>query len=122
MPERGLVDTLVEPSLAAQGAVTAGGEKAGHDPIAGLEPFDLAAHVLHHADELVPENRPCIHRGMPVEDVKVGAANRSEGDPDQRVAGAFDGRLGNVHDFDVARALKRQRFHCSGRILRPTIS
>ena len=69
--ERCLVDALVEPSLAAQSAMPAGGEEAGHDTVTRLETLDLGADVLNHTDELVPQDRALVHGCMAVEDVKV---------------------------------------------------
>src|SRR5207245_8110131 len=88
-----LVDALVEPTLAAQHAMTARSEKAGHHPVAGVEALDLASDVLDNADELVPQHRSGIHRGVAVQDMEVGPADGTERDLDESLARAFGGRF-----------------------------
>ena len=87
--------------------MAAGGEKAGHDAVAGLEALDLAANLLHHADKLVAEHGARIHRGMSVKDVEVGSANSPERDPDQRFVRRLDVRFRHVDHLDVAFGLER---------------
>src|SRR4029077_19149916 len=102
---------LVEPALAAQGAVAAGGEEARHDPVAGLESSDLAPDLFDRADELVSEHRTGVHRRLAVQDVQVRAADGSERDLDQHVPGTAEYRSRDVYDLDLALALESQRLH-----------
>src|SRR5437870_4131051 len=109
--ERAFVDALVEPALAAQSAVPARGEEAGDDPVARLEAIDLAPDLFHDPDELMAEHRAGVHGSVAVENVEVGAADRSERHLHKRVARPVDGWLGNLHDLNVALAPEGERLH-----------
>src|ERR1043166_672035 len=61
--------------------------------------------------ELVTGHGAHVHRRVPVKNVEVGAADRTHRHLEQSVTRTADGRLGHVHDLDVAFALVGQRLH-----------
>ena len=70
--------------------MAAGGEKAGHHPVARLEALDFRADFFDDADELVAEELARAHRYEPVVDMQVRTAHGAERDPYQDVARILD--------------------------------
>ena len=53
---------LRPPAPAAQPATAAGRVEGGHHPVPGLHRADPGSGLLHHADELVAQRGPLVHR------------------------------------------------------------
>jgi hypothetical protein len=80
-------------------------------PVARGQVLHRGANLVHHPHELVPERHS--HPGIghhPVVEVQVRTADRSGGDPDNRIVGVLDGGDIFFFDPDLVRAAVN---HCS---------
>jgi hypothetical protein len=75
-------------------------------------PAFSAAHLLHHAHELVPHHHARIEPGHPpVILVEIGAADRAGGDAQDGVGGIHDARVRHRFHPHVSRSVKRDGLH-----------
>jgi hypothetical protein len=81
------------------------GERRDHQ-VAGPHGTHVGAHVLDHAEELVPD--PGARHALPVSPVgpEVGAADAGGDHPDDGVGGQLDLGVGHLLDPDVARSFE----------------
>ena len=74
-------------------ALAARGDGADDDALADLvDSLEAGAELLDDADGLVSEDEAGLDRILAADDVDVGAANRGQRDPDDRLAGPGTGR------------------------------
>jgi hypothetical protein len=98
----------------AEEAFAAGDRERHNHPISLSQRLTFGSRFDHHAHGFMAQNVSALHLGNhPVEDVKVGTADRAGGDLDAGVARMFDPRVGHFDAADVALAVPDQRFHVS---------
>src|SRR5690606_27537954 len=96
-------------------APAAGPHERGDDEVTAADRRHLPADVLDEADELVPDRRAPVAGPARVVGVQVAAADARHDDTDQGVGGLDDGRVRDVLDTDVARAVDEGRPHTASR-------
>src|SRR5690606_23109173 len=91
-----------------------------HDNAVALLKFrDGRADFFDDAHRLMTENIPLLHRRIEaVEQMEVRPANRRRGNPDNRIAGVFDFRFGDVVAANIADTVPYERFHGEGSLWR----
>ena len=112
--EHTAVVAFVEIAACAEEAIAAGGAVGAENAVALGHRADTLAGRDHRADVLVSDREPLLDRDPAVVDVEVGAADSARLDPDDRVAGGVELRLGDVVDPDLAGRLEGHRSHAAG--------
>ena len=81
--------------------------------------LDAVADRLHDADGLVTERLARLHRRLAVEQVEIAPADRGPRDPDDRVAGGLDLRIGQIRHADAAHSVEDHAAHqdSSGKVV-----
>src|SRR6202035_1467321 len=87
--------------------------KATEDAVAGLDARYVRPGVEHRADKLVADRESGLDLHAPVVDVEVRAADARRLDPDDRVAGVLECRLGPIVDPNLAGGLEGDGSHRS---------
>ena len=85
--------------------------KVAEHPVADRDPLDVVPDRQHRADELVADREARLDRHPPVVDVEVGATDPARLDPDQRVVGGDDLRIGLLLDPNLLGSLKGDGAH-----------
>ena len=115
---------MLQPALAI-GAVTAVGERHDRDAIPLADAGHAGADRHDVARELVPEDLRVLRSGQRVRLdrrhdraghvlVEIGAADAAGDDPDDDLAGARRGRLGDLLDPEVVRCVEAECAHRLG--------
>ena len=104
-----LAAVVVAPQAGRAGR--AGGVEAAEHAVALGDALDVGSGGEHRADELVPDREAGLDRHPPVVDVQVGAADPARLDPNQRVVGRGDLRIGLLLDPDLTGGLEGDGAH-----------
>lgn len=115
LPTTFIIEASIVERAFAESADCTGVDACNEDAVAALELFDLATDFLHDANPLMSESTPFVYgRNVAFDDMQIGSADGRSDHLNERLR--LLGDLGHifVHDFDLAYAIIRERFHCAG--------